>query len=110
MHPNLTNHSKPKTTLGTKRQFHGDSTHDQKPKKQASDTTLKCMHPNSVSSESLPNPSTPRTSSQTTPLPNTSHTSTMLETGQHDSSFLDQIIAGIRPVPPNLNTYTQLTL
>lgn len=49
-----------------------------------------------------------------TPQENTLSTNQEVHTAQdptrNDVSFLDQVLAGIKPTPPNLNTYTQLTL
>lgn len=100
--------SKAKPSVGTKRQLSGDPTLDQKPKKSSTEkksNPLSTAHSDNTMKEPLSNHS-----AQAHPLPPSRNTSNVHEPNRNDSSFLDLVLAGLKPPPPNLNTYTQLTL
>lgn len=99
---------KAKSSLGTKRQLSGDPISDHKSKKSSAEkksNSLPLAHPENIKNDPMPNHST----QAHPPLPpqNTNNTH---EPNRNDSSFLDLVLAGLKPPPPNLNTYTQLTL
>lgn len=101
--------SQTKTTLGTKRQFQGEFTQDQKSKKHVSERTPLSSHTNSAPTDKSTNASISHHAPQQCTSKN-HDTPSSHEPSHNDSSFLDQILAGVKPPPPNLNTYTQMTL
>lgn len=107
--PSQTSH-KQKSTPVTKRQYYGDSAQDQKATKQVLENTSKLPHLITPIPESRMHGSTQK------PLPRDLASQTIhapphsLELGLNDSSFLEQILAGVKPAQPNLNTYTQIAL
>lgn len=102
--------SKLKPTLGTKRQFQGDQTQEHKSKKQISERTPTTLHTSTVPSDKSSNLSTFHHAPQQHISPTNQDTTNTQDLSRNDSSFLDQVLAGVKPPPPNLNTYTQMTL